>query len=78
MSGSKKVQQKIDPDTMILEITELYPEVIDFLINEYEIHCAGCIMAGFETLRMGATAHGINDKDFDEMIERINQLINKD
>ncbi len=61
---------------MILEITELYPEVIDFLINEYEIHCAGCIMAGFETLRMGAAAHGIVEKDFEELIERVNKLIN--
>lgn len=77
MSDKKPQQQLIEPDMIILEITELYPEVIDFLISEYEIHCAGCIMAGFESIRMGAAAHGITDKDFDEMMQRINELVNK-
>lgn len=77
MKTKNKYAKQIDPDMLILEITETYPEVIDFLINEYEIHCMGCIMAGFETLRMGAAAHGITDNDFDEMIERVNELINK-
>lgn len=73
-----KHKETIDPDILILELAEEYPEVIDFLINEYELHCIGCIMAGFETLRMGAAAHGIIDKDFDEMMKRINDLVQKD
>jgi hybrid cluster-associated redox disulfide protein len=65
----------IDPDLLILELTETFPEITDFLIQEYEFHCVGCIMAGFETLREGAQAHGIIGKDFDEMISRLNEVV---
>jgi hypothetical protein len=73
-----KQKLTIDPDILILELSELYPEVVDFLITEYEFHCIGCIMAGFESLRIGAEAHGISGKDFEEMLRRINELINQD
>ena len=66
----------IDPDILILELAELYPEVVEFLINEYEFHCVGCIMSGFESLRIGAQAHGIIGSDFDEMMTRIDALVN--
>jgi|OpeIllAssembly_1097287.scaffolds.fasta_scaffold555109_1 hybrid cluster-associated redox disulfide protein len=68
-------QLKIDPDMLIIELTERYPLAADFLINEYEFHCIGCIMAGFETIRQGAVAHGIFDNDFDEMILRLEKYL---
>ena len=71
-----KNRKHIDPDIMILELSEFYPQVVDFLITEYEFHCIGCIMSGFETLRIGAQAHGIIDEDFAEMMVRIDDLIN--
>lgn len=74
--SKRKRKVHIDPDILIIELTELYPQVVDFLISEYEFHCIGCIMAGFETLRQGAQAHGIVDQDFDEMIARLDDLIN--
>jgi hybrid cluster-associated redox disulfide protein len=79
MAKSKLNQKRIqlDPDILIMELTELHPEVIDFLISEYEFHCIGCIMAGFETLRQGAQAHGIIGKDYEEMLSRLEGLINK-
>ena len=67
---------KIDPDILIMELAETYPQVVDFLINEYEFHCVGCIMSGFESLRQGAQAHGIIGTDFDELITKIDELIN--
>ena len=75
-SKQKTKKIVIDPDILIIELTELYPEVIDFLISEYEFHCIGCIMSGFETLRQGAQAHGIINKDFDEMISRMEAILN--
>lgn len=75
-SKQKTSEVKIDPEILILELSELYPEVVDFLIQEYEFHCVGCIMAGFESLRQGAEAHGIVGEDFDEMCKRINAIIN--
>lgn len=75
--STKPKQLKIDPDMLIIELTERYPLAADFLISEYEFHCIGCIMAGFETLRQGAVAHGIFDKDFDEMILRLEKYLAK-
>ena len=70
-----KTKITIDPDIMIMELTEVYPEVVDFLINEYEFHCIGCIMSGFETLKQGAQAHGIIGSDFEEMLERATAFV---
>ena len=74
---TKAKEISIDPDILIMELAEAYPLVVDFLINEYEFHCVGCIMSGFESLRQGAQAHGIIGSDFDEMILRINDLVNQ-
>jgi hybrid cluster-associated redox disulfide protein len=71
----KQSKITIDPDILILELTEMYPQATDFLIREYEFHCIGCIMAGFETLRQGAEAHGIIGKDFDELIRRLEKYL---
>jgi len=68
---------KIDPDMLIIDLTERYPLAVDFLISEYEFHCVGCIMAGFETLRQGAEAHGIVDLDFEEMIGRLEKHLDE-
>ena len=56
MAKRKTIHKKItlDPDIMIMEMTELYPQLIDFLVEEYEFHCIGCVMAGFETFFGGA------------------------
>ncbi len=70
-----KTKVNIDPDILIMELAESYPQVVDFMINEYEFHCIGCIMSGFESLRQGAQAHGIIGSDFDEMMARIDALI---
>lgn len=74
-SERKNTKIKIDPDMLIIDLTERYPLAVDFLINEYEFHCVGCIMAGFETLRQGAEAHGIIEADFDEMIDRLEKYL---
>ena len=67
----RQSQITIDPDILILDLTEIYPQAVDFLIREYEFHCVGCIMAGFETLRQGAEAHGISGKDFDKLLQKL-------
>ena len=73
---TKQTKITVDPDILIIELTELYPQLVDFLIEEYEFHCIGCIMAGFETLRQGAQAHGIIDQNFAEMIARLEEILN--
>ena len=71
----QKKQLAIQPDIMIAELIEMYPQVIDVLVLEYEFHCVGCVMAGFETLSEGAEAHGIVGKEFKTMLKRLNELV---
>ena len=70
-----KKKQIIKSDMLIAEIVEVYPEVIDYLVDEYEFHCVNCVLAGFETLEEGAMAHGIEGKDFKKMLLELNELI---
>jgi hybrid cluster-associated redox disulfide protein len=73
---TKKIKtQKIKQNILIAELIETYPEVIDFLVNKYEFHCVTCVLAGFETLKEGAAAHGITGKDFKKMMNELNLLV---
>ena len=70
----KNNKQKITADILIAEIVEYYPEVVDFLIEEYEFHCINCVLAGFETLEEGAQVHGITGSDFKNLINKLNSM----
>ncbi len=37
------------------------------------MHCVGCVAAQFETLEQGCKAHGMSDKDIEELIEKLNK-----
>lgn len=67
---------KIPKDIIILELQEKYPLAVEFLLNEYEFHCIGCVMASFETLEEGARAHGIEGKDFDKLLKQLEKIVN--
>lgn len=69
------LKQKITADMLIAEIVECYPEVVDYLIDEYEFHCINCVLAGFETLEEGAQVHGIIGKEFKKLLNKLNSLI---
>lgn len=71
-------QQLIEPETLISEIAELYPEVVNFLIYEYGFHCVGCFASHFETFEQGAFVHGIVGEDFEELLSKSNELAEKD
>lgn len=66
----------IDGNTNIADLIENYPEVVDFLTQEYGFYCVTCLASGFENLEQGARSHGIVGEDFEEMIGNVNLLIN--
>jgi len=70
-----KKKQKISPDIPISDLAEMHPELIDILIYVYGLHCIGCIIAEFETLREGAMAHGIIGKEFNKMMKDLNKKV---
>ena len=68
-------EPKIKRDMLIAELAEQFPEIVNFLIYEYNFHCVGCIVSGFEVLEDGARVHGIEGEDFEEMLTIINEMV---
>ncbi|KKS17347.1 MAG: Hydrid cluster protein-associated redox disulfide domain protein [candidate division WWE3 bacterium GW2011_GWB1_41_6] len=69
ISGSK-----ITKDMNLADIVFKYPEAAEVLLD-YGLHCVGCIASSFDTIEMGAKAHGMSDEEIDEMTVRINEVI---
>ena len=63
---------KITHKTLISEILKEKPEAIGILF-EAGMGCVGCPMAIQETLGDGCKAHGMSDKDIDEIIKKLNE-----
>jgi len=70
------MQQKITKDTLIGEIVEKYPQVVETLMG-LGLHCVGCHIAGFESIEMGLKAHGMDDNQVKEAVKKLNQLVKK-
>lgn len=48
------------------------------LLTEYGLHCVGCFLSEHDTLATGAQMHGMTEEEIDEMIEEINQQLEKE
>jgi hybrid cluster-associated redox disulfide protein len=53
------------------EILKNNPEAVEILFNS-GLHCIGCGMAMYESLEDGCKAHGMNKKEIDELIKKLN------
>lgn len=71
MSQTKLLIKK---DTNLADLIFKYPEAAEILLD-YGLHCVGCIANGFDTVEAGAKIHGYSDKEVDEMITRINEVV---
>jgi hybrid cluster-associated redox disulfide protein len=67
---------KIDPTINISEFVETYPQLVDVLAEFYGFHCVNCMFSDFDTLIEGAAIHSIEGKDFEEMVEHLEKIIN--
>ncbi len=67
---------KIDPNININELISAYPELAEVLTYDYGLHCINCIISDLDTLENGAAIHGIEGKEFEEMIEHLEKIIN--
>jgi len=63
---------KINKKMTFAEIIKASPRAAKVLI-EAGMHCVSCPMAGQETLEEGFKAHGLNKKDIDKLVKRINE-----
>jgi len=62
---------KITRKTKLAKILQENPKAAQMLI-EGGMHCIGCPMAMQESLEQGCLAHGMEDKDIDEIIDKLN------
>lgn len=65
---------KVTKDANLGAVVFRFPQVEEVLLD-YGLHCTSCIAAGFDTIEMGAKAHGMPDDEVEEMIERMNEVI---
>ncbi len=69
--------KKITREMTLGEIVMKHPEAVEIMLN-YGLHCVGCHVANWETIEQGAMAHGMNEKEIEEMIQKLNKIINKE
>lgn len=48
------------------------------LLAEYGLHCVSCFANEIDTLEQGASVHAMTTEELDEMIEEINQELEKE
>lgn len=73
MSGeaAPTTKPEITGEIMINDLAKHYPNLVDILIIEYGFHCVGCFASQFENLKDGARVHGIEGKDFEDMLKHL-------
>ena len=67
-----KTKIEITKNTKFGEILNEHPELANDLF-ESGLHCLGCGMAMYETLEQGCLAHGMNKKQIEELIKKLNK-----
>ncbi len=66
------VKMKITKKTKLSDVLMDNPEAANLLM-EAGMHCVGCPMAMQENLEMGCLAHGLEGKEIEELIKKINE-----
>lgn len=74
MSQGAYVVTKFDPLSIIL--TEC-PRAAE-LLAEYGLHCVSCFANEFDTIATGAEMHAMSDDEVDDMIDEINEQLDKE
>lgn len=59
------------------EVISKYPKTIEIFMK-YNLHCAMCHAASFETIEEGAKAHGMTEKEIKKLLEDLNKVTKKD
>ena len=77
LNNDKKEKElvKITKDMNLGEVVYKYPESAEVL-TDYGLHCVGCFANAFDSIEAGAKIHGMSDDEIEEMVERVNEVIN--
>lgn len=75
MKEQEKSQvKKITKDMNLGEVVFKYPDLAEVLLD-YGLHCVSCFASSMDTIEMGAKVHGMADKEVDEMVQRLNEVL---
>jgi hybrid cluster-associated redox disulfide protein len=69
-------KEVINKDMTFGTVLEKHPECAEIMM-EKGMHCCGCGAAFYETIAEGAIAHGMSEKDVDNMVKEMNKKISK-
>jgi hybrid cluster-associated redox disulfide protein len=69
---AKKIKKEISSKTQLRDILQGNPKAAQTLF-ESGLTCVGCPMAMQETLEQGCLAHGMNKKQINELIKKLNK-----
>ena len=72
----KQAKPKITKDTLIGDITSKYPKIVEIMFK-HGLHCVGCAMVAFESLEQGCKAHGMSDREIDNLVKEMNKAVEK-
>lgn len=72
----KQSKPVITKDMLIGEVTSKHPKTIAIMFK-HGLHCVGCGMVAFETLEQGCKAHGMSDKDIDNLVKEMNKAVER-
>lgn len=65
-------KKKITKKTTIAEALRINEKAGEILFGE-GLACLGCSMILHETIEQGCCAHGMNEKQIDELVEKLNK-----
>ncbi len=72
-----KTAEYVARDMNVGEVAWRYPVAAEIL-EEAGLHCIGCIGSSFDTVETGCKLHGMTDKQIEDLLEQVNEAIEKD
>jgi len=69
-------KNEISKDMTLGEVVQKYPQAAEIMMS-YGLHCIGCHVATWETIKQGAMGHGMGEKEIDKMVKEINDSVRK-
>lgn len=70
----RKKEARISRESNLGEMVFNYPKIAEVLLD-YGLHCVGCGAMHYDTIEAGARIHGFTDAEIDELVIRINEVI---
>ena len=70
----EKTDAKVLKTDNLGEVVFKYPQLAETLLD-FGLHCVSCFASSFDTIEMGAKVHGMTNAEIDEMVERLNEVL---